>query len=175
MHTSSTSKLLAAALLTVSLMPAPAHADRDDHHDWHGREEHHHDGFHRDFDHDARSHFFFSFGNAGFGPGFYDPFYRPAPVVYRPAGTVVRMQCANGETITVRSGNINYAMAQARQYCDQQDMNYFNQTNVSWRTPEPQNDGYCREYQRQVTIGGRVQQSYGQACLQPDGSWQVQN
>lgn len=33
---------------------------------------------------------------------------------------------------------------------------------------------YCREYSRDVTIGGRLQQSYGQACLQPDGSWQMQ-
>ena len=34
-------------------------------------------------------------------------------------------------------------------------------------------DAYCREYQRRVTIGGKVQDSYGTACLQPDGSWKV--
>ena len=34
-------------------------------------------------------------------------------------------------------------------------------------------DGYCREYQRNVTIGGRVQNMYGTACLQPDGSWRT--
>ena len=32
---------------------------------------------------------------------------------------------------------------------------------------------YCREYTRQVQIGGRVQESYGTACLQPDGAWRV--
>lgn len=33
--------------------------------------------------------------------------------------------------------------------------------------------GYCREYSQGVTIGGQRQSSYGVACLQPDGSWQV--
>ena len=32
---------------------------------------------------------------------------------------------------------------------------------------------YCREYQRTVTIGGKAQQTYGTACMQPDGSWRV--
>ena len=32
---------------------------------------------------------------------------------------------------------------------------------------------YCREYQRTVRIGGRERQSYGRACLQPDGSWKI--
>ncbi len=32
---------------------------------------------------------------------------------------------------------------------------------------------YCREYTQQVRIGDRIEESYGTACLQPDGSWQV--
>lgn len=36
-------------------------------------------------------------------------------------------------------------------------------------------DAYCREYQRRVTIGGKVQDSYGTACMQPDGSWKIVN
>lgn len=32
---------------------------------------------------------------------------------------------------------------------------------------------YCREYQRKVTVGGRVVDSYGTACMQPDGSWKL--
>jgi hypothetical protein len=31
----------------------------------------------------------------------------------------------------------------------------------------------CREFQQEVTIGGRSTEAYGTACLQPDGSWQV--
>jgi surface antigen len=32
---------------------------------------------------------------------------------------------------------------------------------------------YCRDYSQIVRIGGQVQESYGTACLQPDGSWRV--
>jgi surface antigen len=32
---------------------------------------------------------------------------------------------------------------------------------------------YCREFTQQVRIGQRIQESYGTACLQPDGSWQI--
>lgn len=32
---------------------------------------------------------------------------------------------------------------------------------------------YCREYTATTTIGGNQQQSYGTACMQPDGSWQI--
>ena len=32
---------------------------------------------------------------------------------------------------------------------------------------------YCREFQHEVTIGGKREQGYGTACRQPDGSWEV--
>ncbi len=37
------------------------------------------------------------------------------------------------------------------------------------------NDGdrYCREYYTRATIGGAYQQTYGRACMQPDGSWEI--
>lgn len=59
---------------------------------------------------------------------------------------------------------------------------------ITWRNPDSGNYGavtptregvnrrtgaYCREYQREVIVGGRRQQSYGQACRQPDGSWRI--
>lgn len=34
---------------------------------------------------------------------------------------------------------------------------------------------YCREYQSVSTVGGQRQQTYGNACMQPDGSWEVVN
>ncbi len=34
---------------------------------------------------------------------------------------------------------------------------------------------YCREYQQTVVVGGQQQQSFGNACRQPDGSWKVMN
>ena len=41
------------------------------------------------------------------------------------------------------------------------------------RTFEPSPGRYCREYTTTSVIGGRVQESYGTACRQPDGSWQL--
>jgi surface antigen len=33
---------------------------------------------------------------------------------------------------------------------------------------------YCREYRTQVEVGERIEEAYGTACRQPDGSWQIQ-
>jgi hypothetical protein len=33
---------------------------------------------------------------------------------------------------------------------------------------------YCREYNQTLTIAGKTQKGYGMACLQPDGSWELQ-
>lgn len=32
---------------------------------------------------------------------------------------------------------------------------------------------YCREFQHEVTIGGKREAAYGTACRNPDGSWEV--
>lgn len=32
---------------------------------------------------------------------------------------------------------------------------------------------YCREYQATAVVGGRKQQTYGTACRQPDGQWEI--
>lgn len=32
---------------------------------------------------------------------------------------------------------------------------------------------YCREYTQTVRVGGVLQPSYGTACMQPDGSWEM--
>ena len=34
---------------------------------------------------------------------------------------------------------------------------------------------YCREYQQTISVGGKTQKAYGQACRQPDGSWKIIN
>jgi len=60
---------------------------------------------------------------------------------------------------------------------------------ITWNNPESGNSGtytpvrdgydntgaYCREYQTTVTVGGKVEEAYGTACQQPDGSWKVVN
>jgi surface antigen len=35
------------------------------------------------------------------------------------------------------------------------------------------NNGYCREFQTTVQVGGQVQNAYGTACRQADGSWKI--
>lgn len=32
---------------------------------------------------------------------------------------------------------------------------------------------YCREYSATANIGGKLQKTFGTACRQPDGSWQI--
>ncbi len=34
---------------------------------------------------------------------------------------------------------------------------------------------YCREYTKTVTVGGKTQEGFGTACLQPDGTWAIQS
>ena len=34
---------------------------------------------------------------------------------------------------------------------------------------------YCREYTARATIGRNARDTYGTACLQPDGSWEIVN
>lgn len=59
-------------------------------------------------------------------------------------------------------------------------------TPVSWQNPEadyaytvtPVRDyrregRYCREYNATARIGSRTRETYGTACMQPDGSWEI--
>ncbi len=59
----------------------------------------------------------------------------------------------------------------------------------SWSNPDSGNSGtvipqpayqspagqYCREYQQQITVGGKTESAHGTACRQPDGSWRIVN
>ncbi|MBI1273218.1 MAG: glycine zipper 2TM domain-containing protein [Alphaproteobacteria bacterium] len=58
---------------------------------------------------------------------------------------------------------------------------------IVWNNPQsgnygsvtPVRDGYtntgayCREFQQTITVGGKVQEAFGRACQQPDGSWKI--
>ncbi len=33
--------------------------------------------------------------------------------------------------------------------------------------------GYCREFQQTITIGGKTEKAFGTACRQPDGTWKI--
>ena len=63
-----------------------------------------------------------------------------------------------------------------------------NNTKVQWDNPNTGNAGvtiptstrktaegkYCREYNHRVKVAGGLHNSYGLACRQPDGSWEIQ-
>ncbi len=34
---------------------------------------------------------------------------------------------------------------------------------------------YCREFQTEITVGGKREKAYGTACRQADGSWKILN
>ena len=42
-----------------------------------------------------------------------------------------------------------------------------------YQQPQMAQNGYCREFTRTIYIDGVPQKGYGNACLQPDGSWQL--
>lgn len=59
---------------------------------------------------------------------------------------------------------------------------------VAWNNPDSGHSGtvtairdgkqegtgaYCREFRTEVSIGGKVEEAYGSACRQPDGSWKI--
>ena len=41
------------------------------------------------------------------------------------------------------------------------------------REGRDKSDRYCREFRQTVEIGGRLEEGYGTACRQEDGSWQI--
>ena len=98
--------------------------------------------------------------NCGFRPHFLHPFFGPRvvfvgppPVYYAPPPAVVYAPPASayltpGASISATPVSPPYRAA---------------------------NGLMCREYQSTVFVGGRSQNSYGTACLQPDGSWRIAN
>jgi surface antigen len=42
------------------------------------------------------------------------------------------------------------------------------------RTYQAPSGGYCREYEQDIVVGGKNEKTYGTACRQADGSWQIQ-
>lgn len=77
---------------------------------------------------------------------------------------------------------------QVDRYCTGQTFEYAQDgQSIQWQNPdagtaynvtpinhfETGNGDFCREYTTQAMIGGRQQQTYGTACRQSDGSWQI--
>lgn len=115
------------------------------------------------------------------------------------AGAAVGSQIGKGDGKTVAiiggtivglivGGSIGRSMDQIDQNCVGQALEhagdgetiYWNPRNEDTRykvtpvkTYQVQDGRYCREYTATATVGGRSQETYGRACRQPDGAWQI--
>ena len=84
-------------------------------------------------------------------------------------------------------GNIGRAMDQVDQHCVGQVLERApTGQSVGWQNPDQggqyqvtptrtyqtSSGQYCREYQTRIVIAGKVENAYGSACRQADGSWQ---
>ncbi len=41
------------------------------------------------------------------------------------------------------------------------------------KTYQATSGSYCRQYETSVNIGGKLENAYGTACRQPDGTWKI--
>ena len=87
-------------------------------------------------------------------------------------------------------GSIGRSMDQLDRHCVGQILEYApTREAVAWKNPDNENsytvtadrtyrdedERYCREYHTTGVVGGEPQETYGTACRQPDGSWQILN
>lgn len=85
---------------------------------------------------------------------------------------------------------VGHSVDRSNEHCAYQALEYGRpDTQVVWADPnadysytitpgaiQQQDDGrYCREYQAKVLVDGRMQDGYGRACREPDGSWEMVN
>lgn len=105
-----------------------------------------------------------------------------------------------GQIVGIAAGTLLGAMAgkAVGASLDRADLAYYEKTSQSalekaptgqassWSNPDSGNSGtitpvktyetagiYCREYRQTINVGGKVQEGYGTACRQPDGSWKI--
>lgn len=103
-----------------------------------------------------------------------------------------RVAAIVGGTIlgVLAGGAIGHAMDEVDQNCIGQTLEHApTGQRVVWRNPsnnqqyavvpretyQAEDGRYCREYTADAHVGGRTEETYGMACRQPDGSWQIVN
>lgn len=86
--------------------------------------------------------------------------------------------------------NIGRSMDEADQNCLTQSLEHAEDgQKIVWNNPDSgaryqitptktiqvAEDRYCREYTSTATIGGKTETTYGRACRQPDGAWEIKS
>lgn len=151
---------------------APAYADRDDRGRGRGRghDRHHsrHDKHHRPIKRTVvvRPNVISIW--PGYHPSYHSA-YRAPRYYYGPQE--VNMTCPGGKEVTIRANglSIDQMLDKANQFCLSQN------GGNTYRADLLSGNRHCREYQSKINIGGDTERSYGRACLQPDGSWEIMN
>ena len=86
--------------------------------------------------------------------------------------------------------NVGRSMDEADQTCMTQSLEHAEDgQQIAWNNPDNgaryqitptktvqvTENRYCREYTSVATIGGKAETTYGQACRQPDGAWEIKS
>ena len=79
----------------------------------------------------------------------------------------------NMDSLDVRCTGYALEAASDKQKVAWRDPNNGGEYSVTPTRTYKSGDRYCREYTTRATIGGKTRDVYGNACRNPDGSWQV--
>ncbi len=86
--------------------------------------------------------------------------------------------------------NVGRSMDEADQTCMTQSLEHAEDgQQIAWKNPDNgaryritptktvqvAENRYCREYTSVATIGGKTETTYGRACRQPDGAWEIES
>jgi len=95
------------------------------------------------------------------------PYYRP---IYGPAGGVVSIGYGTGGHHSSWGVGLSFPLYSGPRYTTQPAPVVLPAAQATQRQRED-NCLQVREYQTEIVVGGRTVPAYGEACLQPDGSW----
>lgn len=94
------------------------------------------------------------------------------------AGLIIGSEIGRSMDDTDRQ-RAHQAAEQAHQAPIGEEITWNNPDSGNYGTVTPTRDGqnqsgqYCREYRTTVNVGGKVEEAYGTACQQADGTWKI--
>jgi surface antigen len=90
------------------------------------------------------------------------------------AGLVMGQQYSQQQRVTQAYQNPRVPMmAQPQAPYQQQPYQGDAELKLGKTFSDPSTGEYCREFQHRAKVGGKIQQLFGTACQQPDGTWKV--
>ncbi len=116
--------------------------------------------FGRSIDRANRGYYYGGYGGGyygGYGPDYYSAYHYYPQYVAPPAPPQPRIIYVQPEVVEYRMRGPAYV-----------EGGYVGAGSM------PLPSSYCREFTQQVRIGGQIKETYGTACLQPDGSWRIE-